>query len=378
MQGGSVGRVIAVVVCLLAVTGVASAQTPGTSTSGPFSITAEALLWWFKGNATPPLVTDGVLGEPGTHVLLGGKDLDTNPNPGVRLRWEYASNDVWGLESSAFYVPTRTASRSVSSSGLPGSRDIFVPVIDATTGEESTQAISFAGVFSGHAREELSNNLIGADLNATVRLVSGGGWRLDALIGGRYLRLYEKLEFTTASPFIPPFPSDVYQTTDRFEATNNFFGGQLGVRVRFDQGPFFANAVAKVGLGVMRQTLGIEGTLLTNDFNNFGTPLAYPGGGYFATPTNIGERSRHVFAVVPEGNLNVGFRLTSWMAVVVGYTFLYATDVIRAPQQIVRTVNYSSSSAPPGVPTGPQQPEFKFKSTDFWAHGLNAGLNFRF
>jgi hypothetical protein len=129
----------------------------------------------------------------------------------------------------------------------------------------------------------------------------------------------------------------------------------------------------------MRQTVNIEGTLFTNDFVfPAPTPVAYPGGGYFATPTNIGERSRSVFSVVPEVGLNIGYRLTSWMSIVSGYTFLYASDVVRAPKQINRTVNYSDVNAPPAVPAGPQEPSFRFKSSDFWAQGLSVGLEFRY
>ena len=36
--------------------------------------------------------------------------------------------------------------------------------------------------------------------------------------------------------FPPPQPADVYRTTDQFDATNNFFGGQLGARGRADWG----------------------------------------------------------------------------------------------------------------------------------------------
>ena len=331
-------------------------------------------MWWFKGNATPPLVSTGALGDPGTKVLLGGDDLDTNPNPGLRLTAGYAFSERWGLDSSVFYIPTRTTSRGVSSSGRVGSTDLFVPVIDATTGREDPQNISAAGFFSGRAHEELSNSLLGAELNGTMRLAAGPAWRVDLIGGFRYLRLKETFIFTTDSPNIPPQTIDVYSTVDRFDATNNFFGGQLGARARGDWGAWFATGSVKVGLGAMRQTVEIEGTLLTNDFNNFGTPVAYPGGGYFATPTNIGQRTRTVFAVVPEAGLNVGYRLTPWMSIVAGYTFLYASDVVRAPQQINRNVNYSSFDAPPGVPTGPQEPSFKFKSSSFWAQGLNVGI----
>ena len=381
--GKIVGRAIVVsaLVSLLVVVGAASAQTTGTSagaTAGPFSISAEALLWWFKGNAAPPLVSDGVLGEPGTKVLLGGRDLDTNPNPGFRLTTGYAFTDQWGVESNVFYIPTRTSSRGVSSSGQIGSKNLFVPVFDVTIPGETAENISDAGFFSGRAREQLSNSLLGAELNGTMRLASGGTWRVEALGGFRYLRLRESFLFTTDSPNIPPQPADVYRTTDQFDVTNNFFGGQLGARARGDWGSWFASGVVKVALGAMVQTVNIEGTLLTNDFNGFGTPVAYPGGGYFATPTNVGERTRSVFAVVPEAGLNVGYRLTSWISIVAGYTFLYASNVVRAPQQINRNVNYSPFDLPPARPTGPQEPSFRFKSSDFWAQGLNAGVAFRF
>ena len=61
-----------------------------------------------------------------------------------------------------------------------------------------------------------------------------------------------------------------------------------------------------------------------------------------------------------------------------GYTFLYASDVLRAPQQINRTVNYSPGDRPPAPPQGPQEPAFRFRSSDFWAQGLNVGVTLRF
>ena len=118
-------QVVLVAVLSLLVVRPVSAQIAGTpegSTSDArgFSVSAEALLWWFKGNATPPLVTDGLLNEPGTKVLLGGGDLDTNPNPGFRVTAAYSSTERWGVEGSFLYVPPRSTRRSVSSSGQPG------------------------------------------------------------------------------------------------------------------------------------------------------------------------------------------------------------------------------------------------------------------
>src|SRR5262249_20687734 len=106
--------------------GIASAQTsaapvtspPPAAEPGRFSISAEALVWWFKDSPLPvPIITDGLVGQPGTKTLLGGEDLDTGANPGFRLSAGYAFTERWGIDSSFFYIPSRSTSNSVSSSG---------------------------------------------------------------------------------------------------------------------------------------------------------------------------------------------------------------------------------------------------------------------
>lgn len=361
--------------------GVATAlllASPGGALGAPFSLDAEALWWQFKGNPAPALVSTGVLGEPGTRVLMGADDLDTNPNLGLRLTGTYALTDRRGLEGSILYVPTRRTTQSVASSGQPGSTDIFVPIFDASIHAESAENISAAGFFAGHAQAELGNSLLGVELNGTMRLETPVAWRVDGVAGLRYLRLRETFTFSTDSPNIPPEPADVYQTTDRFGATNDFFGVQLGVRARHEWGAWTASGSAKLGIGAMVQNVDIEGTLLTNAFNGYGTPVSYPGGGYFATPTNIGGYRRNVFAVVPEIALAVSYRVTPAMSIFAGYTFLYASNVVRAPNQVNRTVNYTSPDLPPGLPLGPQEPSFSFKSSSFRAQALGIGVSMRF
>jgi hypothetical protein len=92
----------------------------------------------------------------------------------------------------------------------------------------------------------------------------------------------------------------------------------------------------------MQEDVRISGVTVTNDFNGFGSTVAYPGG-YFAQPTNIGTQTRTVFAVVPEANLNVGIRLSPWATFVVGYTFLYANSVARPGGQIDHVINPSQA-----------------------------------
>jgi len=314
-------------------------------------------------------------------VILGGKDLDTNPNPGFRVTAGYALTKTWGVEGSFFYVPPRSTTRGVSSSGQPGSTDLWVTFIDPNIPDESLTELSATGFFAGSATETLRNSLMGAELIGTAKLPAPGFLRLEALAGFRYLRLKETYTFTTSSPNIAPLHPDVFETTDQFETTNNFYGLELGARGRADWGRVFLTGAVKVGLGAMVQSVDINGQLVTNDFNNFGAPQTFAGG-YFAQPTNIGTHTRTVFAAVPEVDLTLGYQITPRISVFAGYTFMYASNVLRAPAQVNRTVNPFGAPAftgdPPGPQIGPAEPSFKANSSGFWAQGLNIGLAFRF
>lgn len=367
------------VVCAL--TGTAAAQTPG-SDSGRLYGSAEYLLWWTKDSPTPvPLVSDGVLGSGG-RVLLGGDDVDLGYRSGARFTLGYwlTGDRTWGLEGSGFFLPTATQRRTVSSSGASGTRNLLIPFFDPTLPGENATNLSLAGEFAGSATETLRSRLWGVELNGVRPLVGQGPFRVELLGGFRYLRLSEDYSFHTSSPDIPPGPVTVFTTRDEFDAGNSFYGAQLGVRGRYDIGPFTADAGLKLALGVMHQTVDIAGALTTNQFT-VPTVVTYPGG-YFAQPTNIGSYGRNVFAVVPEAMFNLGYRLTSWASIVAGYTFLYASNVVRPGEQIDRTVNPTQSPSFGGpIPTnltGAARPRFKFEGSDFWAHGLNVGIALRF
>src|SRR5262249_22563866 len=178
---------------------------------------------------------------------------------------------------------------------------------------------------------------------------------------------------------------------DVFDSTNRFYGGQLGLRGEFRLGPWSAGGSAKVALGVMRQDVDVSGGFASSEFNPifgaddqvvaFGATQQF-GAGFFAQRTNIGSHDRSVFAGVPELNLNVAYRLTSWASVFVGYTFLYVNNVARAANQLDRTINPSQSEVlsfdPAPTLSGPPAPGFRFRSTDFWAQGLNVGVALRY
>jgi hypothetical protein len=134
-----------------------------------------------------------------------------------------------------------------------------------------------------------------------------------------------------------------------------------------------------VALGGTRQEVDIAGGQVR-------TPPGGPSqallGGLLAVNSNIGQRSRNEFSVVPEVGLNVGYQVTDHIRAFVGYNFLYWSNVVRPGDQIDRVVDVNRVPAflPAGVtapPVFPPRPAPLFRDTDFWAQGANVGLEYR-
>ena len=377
----------AALVTLLAstATGAALAQGAPAPAGGDsrWSVSAEALFSWFKSSPTPvPIITDNYLDVPGANVLLGGGSVDTNPNAGVKITGAYRIDSRLGVELTGFYLPTRTRSSSVSSTGQPGSIDLLLPFFDVTSKQENVTEISYWPDYRGSVQATLSNNLGGGEFNVTWALPPQDAWRVDLLGGFRFLQLRESYTITTSSPNNnPPNPTDIWNTTDAFDARNRFYGLQVGARAAYDQGPWVGSVTGKVALGTMQQRVSVNGSLETNDYNSYGAPQGFPGA-YFALPSNIGDHSHNTFAVVPEVALNLGYRLTPQATVYLSYSFLYASNVARPGEQINRNINPTQTVAygndPPATLAGAAQPAFNFSTTDFWAQTLSIGLAYRF
>jgi hypothetical protein len=238
---------------------------------------------------------------------------------------------------------------------------------------------------------------------------------LEFLAGFRYAQLDEQLNMSSA---VTDAHSDVttgtligvplFTTLNNFNSTveredfftthNYFYGGQVGVRGEYDVGRLSLLAGLKLAIGDMHQTVDIAGatsnltsrTVTTPTFplNGFNVPL--PGarnvsstsrtvapGGLFAQPTNIGSYSRDVFEFSPELDFKIGYQVTSRLRATVGYSFFYFSDVARPGDQVDRVVNSNLLASPPGR-GGPALPAFQFSGSDYWAQGINLGLEFRF
>jgi hypothetical protein len=369
--------------------GACAAPGGGHDVCGPPGcawVNLEYLTWWTKRGNVPPLAavgppdSSGILGQPGTIVLF---DSDSDrARYGGRFTAGFWVDEArtLGLEGSYFFLGTQGRHFSVASDGGPGSPVITRPFFNVLTGAEDAEVVAVPGLASGGLAINTSSRLQGFEANSLFNLCCGCGRRVDALVGFRYLDLDESLGITETPTILPDVPfggGTAFVVSDHFGTRDRFYGGQVGVRAEVWRDRLFASVAAKVALGSTQESVDIGGfTRITPP----GGPATVLNGGLLALPSNSGHFSRDRFSVVPEATLNVGYQLTSQLRASVGYTFLYWSNVARPGDQIDRPVNPTllPTVGNPGPPVGPIRPAFTFKDTDFWAQGVNFGLEFRF
>lgn len=348
----------------------------------------EALYWWSKSSPMPvPAITTGLgadsppgaIGQPNTVVLLGNQNINIPGRSGGRytLGFSFDPAQTWGFEASYFNLSTSTITQSVSEDGSAGSPLLAFPFFNVQTGKEDATYIAQPGVFPGSAVLVLQTVLQGTDLNFIHNVSNSSGLRFDLLGGLRYINFQENLYFNTSSPSVGPIFFGYYNTFDQFLTYNNFYGGQIGLKTSYDINRWYFNATTKLALGATWENVSANGAT----FTNIGGFASAPGG-LFSAPSNIGSQTREQFAVVPELNLNAGYRIRPWASVFVGYSFLYISAVARPGQQLSHSINPSQSSGItgqfPATLTGPAVPTLSVHTTSFWAQGLNFSLEFRF
>jgi hypothetical protein len=361
--------------------------------------TAEYLFWWLRGANGPPLVTTSPPGMngflPGAAVLLSVPDLDRQYRPGGRFGVVFWLDDCasCGIDARYFFTGERTGRSLISSDQVP---NIFRPFTAANDGLGSfSEQVTAAGSSVGSISSELRSNFWGAEVNYRDNICCWNsccsGFRADLLAGFRYLQLDERLtiveNYTRIADFqvfdralgqvvTEPAGTNIV-IRDSFATRNDFYGGQLGTALQYHRNRWTVDLRTTVALGTTHQRLTIEG----NQVRTLpGQPPLFFNGGLLALDSNIGTYSRDRFTVVPEVGLNVGYQVTDHVRAFVGYNFLYWSNVIRPGDQIdpVIDVNRVPRFAPPGIPDATSvHPAVLFKSTDFWAQGINVGLEFR-
>jgi putative beta barrel porin BBP7 len=364
-----------------------------SSGCGHFWSDAEFLLWRTKNvPVTTPLVTQatnaadptsGALGSANTRILLGGQSygLDTRYGGRFTVGTWFDDDHILGAECNYLFIANQSTTRSVSSDGSANSPILAFPFRDVTTGKESALQFTAPGIFSGGASLRLRDQIQGGEINLLGTVVRTDTLRLMGLAGFRYINFTENLDLAQGNVGVPGgvAAGQAFDTFDHFHAANNFYGGQLGLRSQYQLGKFVIEGTGKVALGFTNQSVNVGGT--TNAVFPDGTKLVNVTGGTFALGSNSGNHSRSPFGVVPEADLKVGYNVTSRIQCFVGYTFLYLNNVARPGTMIDHNLNTSQSPAFGGSASqlvGTPAPAFSVNRSDFWAQGVNFGVQFKF
>jgi Putative beta barrel porin-7 (BBP7) len=350
------------------------------------------LYWYGRNDAAGPLVTTGtsgsrgIPGQPGTTVLYD--HLGYGGTSGLRLTAGYDDpEDHCGIEATGFVMENRH-DQFFANSGVSGLPLLARGITNSATGQASAVLVAFPGAFSGPIATSSESQLWGAGADYTCQFYCDPCKSAEFLVGFRYIDFREQLNIGQNTQILPGGISGLDGTlvlspnalllAEQFRTSNQYYGGELGARGELNFGNFFLNGTGKVALGVNNEVANIAGTSSVISPN--GTTVTVPGG-IVAVSNNIGRATQNRFCVVPEVDVNLGFNLTCWARLYVGYTFIYMSDVARPgdlsrtptnPSQIPTSLNF-------GIPLLNSNPASgRFSSTEYWIQGFNAGLALRY
>ncbi len=345
-------------------------------------IRLDYLFWGTEGMDIPALVTTsptqpltpagqaGVLGEPGTSVLFGGREINDGSVSGARLSSGFwFRNGAFGIEGEIFQLRKQDDGYAASSDGTT---ILARPFFDVMNGQENSRLVSYPGMASGSVAVTSQSDLRSFLINGRAALVPvcNGVFegqdsppdRIDWIVGYRQLELRDQLTISDNVTSLDINNPGSQSFVDSFATKNKFSGLQLGVVYRANFRRAWMESLLRVAVGENRQTIQISGSTTSNG--------ATSNTGLLTQQSNIGNFDRKEFTMIPELGLNFGFRITSCLHATLGYNVVYFPGVVRAGDQIDTDINTTAAS--------PHRPRVLFAESDYWAQGINLGAELAF
>jgi hypothetical protein len=346
-----------------------------------FWVGVDGLLWWTKSPPLPvPVVTTGPaslsnagnLDAPGTTSLNGPLHLDMGGGARLFLGGWFEPGHVIGIDGSLFFLGRQTAGFSLNDPTRSGNFVINEPLL----GSPFPTQISAPGVGTGGIAVDATSRFWGADVNLLYNLYRNNGWTVNLLGGYRYLQLNETLTITANSTVLSSVTyadnmgnilvtaptGSTLLIVDQFGTRNQFNGGQIGATFQYQSGRWFVGGAAKLAIGDTHEVTTVNG--FTNVYPVNGSPVPIVGGNY--ATIQMGRYAVDRFALAPEAQINIGYEFLPGLRGLVGYNFLYLSNVARPGNQID---NFYDGVSRPMVP---------LTSSSYWGQGLTLSLQFSF
>lgn len=360
---------------------------PAPDGCGRFHVEAELLLRWFKPVcASVPVVTGGdprdpipgAVGQPGTRIVIGGDpphkfEFPMTPGLQLTLGWERGDGAI-GFEASAFVIE-EASNRQFFAADANGAPITYLPY---QAPDNSQQALPFTipGVVTGSSEAVGSTKLWGAEGDLVLPFTlegSCGRCYGRFLVGARYLDLADQVRITNILRPVED-PADFALGMDRFRTHNQFGGAQVGTTLGIRGGCWALELTTKLAAGLTWQQRTIEGSPLLRASASL--PELTPGP-LLALPSNIGTESARRVTLVPEIGVKSRMALAPWCSVSLGYSLLYWNKVLCPGDQMSPLINVTQLPFR-GPVVGPLDPKPKFAHTDYFAQGLNLGVEFAY
>ncbi len=369
---------------------------------GHFLFTAEGeyVLWFLKGSQpSAPVDTSGVIGSSGlTANQLGDSNpTGAGPSSGGRFTfgyWQYDNNPwaaqgavrTFGVEARFFFVGTVSAELDADTAP-----NLFRPFYDLNDQKDSGFPVSSPGLMNGQVSARGQASMWGAEANAWKNVFydkPGTTYAIDLMAGLRYLNANSELAINSSSTFnnaIPAgspyasFAGNQLQVNDSFAMRNDFFGGQIGIGLKsWLMDSICLETSFRVALGGTDQEATIMGSQVRTFANGATSTYA---GGLLALPSNIGTRHNFEFTQIPEVQFKALWVVSKQITLSAGFSALYWTRVIRAAEQVDRSLDITQIPNFPGAagapPAGMGRPSVPFAQSDLWLLGITFGLEYR-
>ena len=347
---------------------------------------ASYLLMFVSDNRSEtPIATggpsNGVLGRPGTSILLD-TSTDYNTLSGFKIGVGALNGATsLGLEANVMVFGNTNDRTTVGGNTTPLARPFF----DTTARRESSIVLASPGAFSGALDSSTTLSAYGGELNPFFRLVQGNSVNFDVVTGFRYFAVNEALNVYDSRAVLAGGVSAFngiglgngarLVSHDFISARNQFYGGNIGGRLSYSNGGrLFVDATAKIAIGGVHQIVTVDGSTTLVSGGGLVGSTTTPGG-FLANAGNSGRSSENRFAVLPEGNIQLGYQLTSWANVFAGYQVIYLSNVARAGDQVDRNINPNRlATVNTFTNRGVNSSVGGGDSSDIFLHGFNFGL----
>jgi len=355
----------------------------GMAPSSRFYTEASYLLMYVSdATINQPILTTGLAGGTGTRTLAGSRDTDYDVMSGFKIAvGGLVGGNSIGVDVNAMFLGRVSDTQTFG----PQSGTLYArPFFDTTLRSENAKVLASPGAFTGSLVVDNAVSAWGAEFNPFYRVVQGNSVSLDVITGFRFFSVNEGLNVydstrvlpggTTAFNGIGLGANSIVLTHDKFSVRNNFYGGNIGGRISFSRGSVFLDASAKVAIGGVHQILNVDGTTTLAAGGGLVGPTT-TAGGFLANPSFTGTRSENRFAVLPEGNITLGYQMSSWLNIFAGYQGLYLSNVARPQEQLNRNFAATNLATTPTYSArGLSSRNLDIQESDIFMHGFTFGF----